>query len=111
MFGYVKESKYKELEESFEALRLSLIRSGVREEQLVEEVERLKQELVDSKASTLPDSRFNIGKAVTLLTTKLSDKTLASFCFKFTEELQKSKYSHLVSLNNYTLRQLSKDNK
>lgn len=75
--------------------------------QTISERDNLKEQLNETKLS-FPTSKFNIAKAVDLLTTSLSDKALAKFCHDFTIKLAKTKYSHLVSLNTYVLKQLTK---
>jgi hypothetical protein len=115
MFGYVKIEALNNCKRDLAETRAKLesekstVDALVVENMLLsKEIDLLKQELVDSKASTLPDSRFNISKAVVLLTTKLSNKALAKFLFELVEELGRSKESHLVTLNNYLLRELTK---
>lgn len=70
-----------------------------------EEYKYLKEELSKNKLMSFPTKNFNIKKATQLLTNDLSAKALSTFLFQLVEALSES---HLVSLNNYTLRRLTK---
>jgi len=83
---------------------------------LTEELDTLQTKLTEyeeaeTKQLSFPSKKFNIKKAVELLTKDLSPKALAKFCHDFVEELGNSKYSHLISLNTYCLSKLSRTNK
>lgn len=71
--------------------------------------------LDDSDNLSFPKRKFNINKAVELLTFDkdeqgnqlISDKLLATFLFHLVEGLADKKVSHLTTLNQYVLRKLS----
>lgn len=118
------ETKLKEQEQLFEAKLLtiqqesemhldSLLELNIKYEKSLREVSELQLQLNADESTdlTFPKKKFHINKAVTLLTTELSDKALATFLHVFVEELGNSKPSHLTTLNQYVLRTLTKEKK
>lgn len=91
----------KELSELLEDAEYTLKAAQANEQLLNNQTGKLAQKL--HSAITFPDKNFSVSKGVNLLTTKLSDKLLATFLYKLVEKLSQS---HLESTLKYVNNQL-----
>jgi DNA gyrase/topoisomerase IV subunit B len=83
-----------------------LIIAKANEKLLNEQTAYLSTELQLAKSISFPTKKFSISKAITLLTTDLSDKALATFLNRLVQVLGQS---HLESLNKYVTDKLNKN--